>query len=153
MLSAPAFGRSTDQSTYRWGKLHRMTLVSPVGAPYTIPSVGNRLTPPLPGLSGLPFDGGFNVVDVAGHSLRADAPEKFTITLVPARRFVAQPTAIGMRAVSSLAGGASEDLGSAFEQNLLGRYLTNDTYPVRLYPHDLIGAVDSVTRFIPARRR
>ena len=53
--------------------------------------------------------------------------------------------------MNSLAGGASEDLGGRFEQNLLRRWLTNDTYPVRMYPQDLIGAVDSVTVFVPKR--
>ena len=59
-----AFGNSTDQSDYRWGKLHRITLTSPLGAPYTIPSQGNRFTSPLPGLPGIPVDGGPNVPDV-----------------------------------------------------------------------------------------
>ena len=49
--------------------------------------------------------------------------------------------------MNSLPGGVSEDLGSRFEQNLLGDWLTNDTYPVRMYPADLVGAVDSVARF------
>jgi penicillin amidase len=150
---ASAFGRSTDQGTYRWGKLHRLALVSPIGALYSIPSESNRLTSPLPGLPGIPVDGGFNVPDVANHNLRADTPDKFvTAGLVPIRRFVAQPTATGMRAVDSLIGGTSEDLGSKFEQNLLRSWLTNDTYPVRMYPQDLIDAVDSVTLFVPGRR-
>ena len=55
---APVFGGSTRQSDYRWGKLHRITFTSPLGAPYTIPSQGNRRTSPLPGLPGLPVDGG-----------------------------------------------------------------------------------------------
>lgn len=128
---APAFGRSADQRDYRWGKLHRITLASPLGAPYSIPSAGNRFPPPVPGLSGVPVDGGANVPDVAGHPLRADAPEKFTVSLVPARRFVASATPSGWQSVSSLAGGVSEDLGSALEQNLLRDWLANDTYPVR----------------------
>ncbi len=98
-----AFGNSTDQDDYRWGKLHRITLTSPLGAPYTIPSPGNRFTSPLPGLPGIPFDGGFNVPDVSGHPLRADTPDRFTVTLVPARRFVAQATPVRL-AVGELPG-------------------------------------------------
>jgi penicillin amidase len=147
-----AFGNSTNQSDYRWGKLHRCVLPSPLGAPFTIPSQGNRFTSPLPGLPGIPVDGGSNVPDTSGHNLRGDKPEDFVASMVPIRRFVAQPTAVGMRAVNSLAGGASEELGSKFEQNLLREWLTNDTYPVRLYPQDLIGAIDSITVFVPARR-
>jgi penicillin amidase len=150
---ANAFGNSTDQSTYRWGKLHRYTLTSPLGAPYSIPSEGNRFTSPLPGLPGIPADGGVGVPDVAGHPLRADGPEKFTFALIPIRRAVHQATPFGMRGVSSLAGGASEDLGGKFEQNLLRNWLTNDTYPIRMDPKDLIGATDSVTLFVPVRGR
>ena len=123
-----AFGNSADQGDYRWGKLHRITLASPLGAPYTVPSAGNRFEPPLPGLSGIPIDGGFNVPDVSGHLLRADTPEKFTIGLVPARRFVAQAEASGWRTVDSLPGGISERPGNRFEQNLLRGWLANDTY-------------------------
>ena len=64
---------------------------------------------------------------------------------------MAQATAAGWRSVNSLAGGTSEELGSRFEQNLLGGWLTNDTYPVRLYPRDLVGAVDSLKWFLPKR--
>jgi penicillin G amidase len=150
---APVFGGSTRQSDYRWGKLHRITFTSALGAPYTIPSEGNRLASPLPALPGLPVDGGSHVPDVAGHPLRADTPAEFTVTSVPSRRFVAQATAEGWRSVNSLPGGVSEDLGSRFEQSLLGDWLTNDTYPVRMYPQDLVGAIDSLTRFRPKPER
>ena len=147
-----AFGNSANQRDYRWGKLHRLTLPSPLGAPYTIPSQGNPFSSPLPGLPGIPVDGGINSPDTAPHNVRADAPEKFTIPLVPVRRQVAQATTSGWRSVNSLSGGASEDLGSGFEQNLLRGWLTNDTYPIRSNPLDLVGATDSVTVFVPARR-
>jgi penicillin amidase len=147
-----AFGNSTNQRDYRWGKVHRVTLTSPLGTPYTIPSEGNRFASPLPGLPGIPVDGGFGVPDTASHPVRADAPERVTIAIVPIRRSVAQATPVGWRSVSSLAGGASENLGSRFEQNLLHGWLTNETYPVRTEPQDLVGALDSVTAFVPARR-
>ena len=57
-----AFGNSTNQSDYRWGKLHRITLPSVAGAPFTIPSQGNRFTSPLPGLPGIPVDGSLAIV-------------------------------------------------------------------------------------------
>ena len=148
---APVFGGSTRQSDYRWGKLHRITFTSPLGAPYTIPSQGNRRTSPLPGLPGLPVDGGSHVPDVAGHPLRADTPAEFVVSLVPNRRFVAQATRHRWQSIDSLPGGADEELGSRFEQNLLGDWLTNDTYPVRMYPRDQVGAVDSLKWFLPKR--
>ena len=145
-----AFNNSTNQRDYRWGKLHRITIPSVLGAPFTIPSPGNRFTSPLPGLPGIPVDGGVNMPDTAGHIVRADTPEEFTSTSVPHRRFVAQATSGGWRSVSSQYTGTSEDLGSRFEQNLLFGWLTNDTYPVRRSPLELIGAIDSITVFLPA---
>jgi penicillin G amidase len=149
---AAAFDNSAKQSDDRWGKLHRVTMPSPLGVPYTIPSEGNRFTSPLAGLPGIPVDGGFNVPDVAGHPVRADAPDRFTIGLVPSRRFMAHATASGWRSLNSLPGGVSEDLGDRFEQNLLRSWLTNDTYPIRRRPQDLVGSTDSVTTFVPSRR-
>jgi 3-oxoacyl-[acyl-carrier protein] reductase len=56
---------------------------------------------------------------------------------------------MGWRSVTSTAGGVSEDLGGRFEQNLLRGWLTDDTYPVRSGPLDLVAATDSVTVFVP----
>ncbi|MFI0406654.1 penicillin acylase family protein [Actinomadura sp. 3N508] len=150
---AKAFGNSTDQSAYRWGKLHRYNFPSPLGAPYSVPSEGNRFTSPLPGLPGIPADGGAGIVDASSHPIRADSPDRFTFTFVPVRRGVHQATPLGMRGVDSLFGGSSEDLGGEFEQNLLPGWLTNDTYPIRMYPSDLKGATHSVTQFAPLRQQ
>ncbi|GIJ54948.1 penicillin acylase family protein [Virgisporangium aurantiacum] len=135
---ATAFGRATDQDAYRWGRLHRVTFASPLGAPYSVPSVGNPVRSPLPGLAGLPVDGGLYTVDVANFNSRADNADGFVMRFAPARRFVAQPAAVGMRAESSLPGGVSEEIGDRWSGNLLGRYLTNDTYPVRLPPTSVL---------------
>lgn len=89
--------------------------------------------------------------DASSHAVRADTPDKFIPSFVPVRRFVAQATSGGWRSVSSLPGGTSEDFGSRFEQNLLGGWLTNDTYPVRRSALDLVGAIESITTFVPAR--
>lgn len=88
--------------------------------------------------------------DASSHPVRADASDEFASVFVPTRRYVAQATADGWRSVSSLPGGVSEDFGGKFEQNLLGSWLTNDTYPVRRTAFDLIGVIDSVTTFVPA---
>ena len=149
---APAFGRSGDQSAYRWGKLHRGTLASPLGAPFTVPSAGNPFGTPLPGLTGIPVDGGLYTVDVANHNSRGNTADGFMFRFGPARRFVAQPSALGMRAESSLAGPISETLGERARTELLRSYLTNDTYRLRLHPADLAGGTASVTTFVPGRR-
>ena len=62
------------RTTYRWGKLHRFVFASPLGAPYSVPSAGNPFTSPLPGLPGIPVDGGFSVPDVCHvHAARGRA--------------------------------------------------------------------------------
>ena len=96
---APAFGNSTNQSDYRWGKLHRITFTSPLGAPFTIPSQGNRFTSPLPGLPGLPVDGG---VQRPGHGrppVRADTPDEVhrPVRAEPPVRGPGRPRAAGGR--------------------------------------------------------
>ena len=146
---APAFGRSTRQDDYRWGKLHRVSFDAVLGAPWSIPPAGGAFPAPLPGLAGVPTDGGFNTVDASSHNARADSVNEFMFGGGPVRRFVASPTGLGMHADSALPGGTSENLGSAYYLNLLPRWLTNETYPVRLRPVDLVGAVDSVTRYVP----
>jgi penicillin G amidase len=146
---APAFGGSTDQSAYRWGKLHRVTFDAVLGEPWSIPPAGGAWPAPLPGLSGVPTDGGFGVVDASSHNVRADAVDEFTFGGGPVRRFVAQPVGATMRARSSLPGGTSETLGSRFYANLLPRWLTNETYPVRLRLIDLVTGIHSVTIYTP----
>jgi penicillin amidase len=128
-----------------------VTFASPLGAPYSVPSPGNPVASPLPGLAGLPLDGGLYTVDVANFTARGDTSDGFTMRFAPVRRLVAQVDRDGVRAESSLMGGVSEELGDRWSTNLLGRYLTNDTYPLRFAPRDLAGAVTSVTVFRPSR--
>jgi len=144
-----AFHGSTVQADYRWGKLHRVTLDAVLGAPWSTPPAGGAFPAPLPGLQGIPTDGGFNTVDASSHGARADSVDEFTFGGGPVRRFVAQPGPGGMEAISSLPGGTSETLGSPYYINLLPRWLTNDTYPVRLRHDDLAKATASVIRYIP----
>jgi penicillin G amidase len=146
---APAFHASTDQSDYRWGLLHRIVFRAPLGAPWSIPAAGGAFPAPLAGLSGIPTDGGFNTVDASSHDARAASVDAFMFGGGPVRRFVAQAGPDGMRAVSALPGGTSEDLGSPYYMNLLPRWLTNDTYPVRLRTADLVHATASVTDYLP----
>jgi penicillin amidase len=146
----PAFHGSTSQADYRWGRLHRVTFDAVLGPPWSIPPAGGAFPAPLPGLSGVPTDGGFNTVDASSHDARADSVNEFMFGGGPVRRFVAQEAAGGMRAVSALPGGVSETLGSPYYLNLLPRWLTNDTYPVRLRAADLVHATASVTAYRPA---
>ncbi len=136
MLAGPAFDAafhgSTNQSDYRWGLLHRLTLRHPLGGPYSVPTGFGAFPAPLDGLTGIPVDGGFGTVDAAAHNVRASGSDGFVFGSGPARRFVATPTWWQMRAESALPGGTSADPGSRFYLNLLRPYLTNDYYPARL---------------------
>jgi penicillin G amidase len=132
-LSGPdfqaAFGGSTDQDDYRWGRLHRVTLDHPLGGPFNIPPAFGAFPPPLADLPGIPTDGGFETVDAATHNARADAAGEFGYGGGPANRYVAELRAPGdVHAESSLPGGTSGVPGSPFYVNLLPEWLTNDTF-------------------------
>ena len=86
----PAFGGSTDLQDYRWGKLHRIVFASVLGAPFSIPPAGGTFPAPLPGLAGIPTDGGFETVDAAHVSVRGSTPDDFMFSHGPSRRFVAE---------------------------------------------------------------
>jgi penicillin amidase len=47
-----AFGGSTDQDDYRWGRLHRVTLDHPLGGPFGIPPAFGAFPQPLADLPG-----------------------------------------------------------------------------------------------------
>jgi penicillin G amidase len=126
---AAAFGGSTDQYDYRWGRLHRVTLDHPLGGPFDIPPGGGAFPPPLTGLSGIPTDGGFNTVDASTHDARAADADGFTFGGGPANRFVSRADRTDVYAETSLPGGTSGVPGTPFYVNLLPMWLTNDTYP------------------------
>ena len=128
---APAFGGSTDQSGYRWGKLHRVVFVHPVGGPFSIPP-GARFAGLAPLLPGIPTDGGFTTVDALGHGPRAASVNAFMFGLGPARRFVAEPRRSHPRAVQVIPGGESGTPGQRFFGNQLELWLANDYHDVTL---------------------
>jgi penicillin G amidase len=124
-----AFGGSTDQGDYRWGRLHRLTLDHPLGGPFDIPPAFGAFPQPLADLPGIPTDGGFDTVDAATHDVRADATGDFGFGGGPANRYVAEPRAPGdVYAESSLPGGPSGVPGTPWYVNLLPSWLTNDTF-------------------------
>jgi len=131
---AAAFGNSTNQDDYRWGKLHRIVFDGiAIGGPWSIPGATPGFPPSFPGLAGLATDGGFGVVDASSHSARADSANAFMFGSGPNRRYVGVPAAVpgSIDARTALPGGMSGVLGDPFYANLLGRWLTNDTYPLR----------------------
>ncbi len=133
-----AFGGSTDQDDYRWGRLHRVVMDHPLDGALNIPPAAGAFPPPLADLPGIPTDGGFDTVDASSHDARADASNDFMFGSGPANRFVGEPRAPGrVEAESSLPGGTSGVPGEQFYVNLLPRWLTNDTFPLRQDVDDL----------------
>lgn len=124
----PAFNNSTNLEDYRWGKLHRIVFSHPLGGPFSIPPAGGAFPPPLAGLTGIPVDGGFEVVDASSHNPRAKTLNGFMFTDGPARRQVAEGTSGGIKSYMALPGGVSGVLTSPLYTNLLRSYLTNDYY-------------------------
>ena len=133
-----AFANSTNQNDYRWGKLHRIVFNHPLGAPFSTPPAGGAFPPPLPGLSGIPVDGGFEVVDASSHNSRAQTLNGFMFGSGPVRRMVSEATPTGIQAVTSLPGGASGILGNPLYINLLRSWLTNEAFTIELQPRPLL---------------
>lgn len=128
---ADAFNGSTSQSDYRWGRLHRVVLAHPLGGAFNIPPAGGAFPHPLPNLQGIPTDGGLHTVDLGNHQFNRDNSNGFMFIAGPSRRYVASIVSDGIRSVSSLPGGESGVPSSQFYVNLLRRWLTNETFPLR----------------------
>jgi len=148
---AEAFGGSTDQNDYRWGRLHRIVLDHPLGPPFDTPPAGGAFPPSFPDLSGLSVDGGFGVVDASSHSARADSSNDFMFGSGPSRRYVGESsqTPPGINGITVLPGGESGVLGSPLYANILGRWLTNDYYDIRHRNRDVKQSAVSTQKFVP----
>ena len=152
---AEAFGGSTYQADYRWGRLHRIVLDHPLGPPFDTPPAGGAFPPSFPGtaLRGLSVDGGFGVVDASSHSARADSSNDFMFGSGPSRRYVGEgsraPRGISGRTI--LPGGESGVLGNPLYANILGRWLTNDYYDIRQQMNDVKQSRASTQKFVPTR--
>jgi penicillin amidase len=124
----PAFGGSTNQDDYRWGKLHRITFAHLLDGPFSIPPAAGftDLAPELPGLA---TDGGYDTVDAATHDLRATTPNGFMFDSGPSRRFIgdAQPNRI--EATQVIPGGESGEPADPSFGSQLSLWLTNDAHP------------------------
>jgi penicillin G amidase len=153
LLAGPAFdavfGGSANQNDYRWGLLHRLVLAHPLGGPFNVPPAFGQFPAPLPGLTGIPVDGGFETVDAATHQVRAADANEFMFGGGPARRFIANPAPGKTVAVSALPGGTSADPASPFYLNLLRPYLDNEYYPALLASQLDSADVASQTLILP----
>lgn len=148
---ADAFGGSTNQNDYRWGRVHRLLLRHPLGGQFDLPGAAGGFPPPLDDLAGIPVDGGLFTVDLAPHAILQQDSSDFMFDGGPARRFIARARPSGFEAVTSLPGGESAALDSPFHANLLPRWLTNDTVALRQELVDLLSHAHDVAIFVPAR--
>ena len=126
---APAFGGSTDQEDYRWGKLHRKVFSHPLGNPFSIPP-GAGFSDLGAGLSGVATDGGFDTVDASSHDPRNASLNGFMFGSGPARRFVAEAFGSHPHAVQVIPGGESGNPAGPWFGNQLGLWLTDDYHPI-----------------------
>jgi penicillin amidase len=126
---AAAFNNSGDQSTWRWGKLHRIVFAHPLGGPFSVPPANGAFPQPLAGLPGIPRSGGVGTVDVANHAVRANTLNGFMFGSGPSRRYVGEVGPAAIRAETSLPGGVSALPTSPHYVDLLPLWLTNATYP------------------------
>lgn len=139
---APAFANSTDQSDYRWGRLHRIVFEHPLGVkPFNVPrGFGlNDLSAELPGVA---RSGGFDVVDASGYDPRADGVNEFMFSAGPARRTVAHMTPAEPVVDEIIPGGRSGVVNSPFYTNQLFFWLVNAYLPLAIGEAD--GQADAV---------
>lgn len=147
---ADAFGGSTNQDDYRWGKLHRIVFDHLLGSPFSIPPAAGAFPQPLANLPGIPTDGGFGTVDAAAHPVRAASVNGFMFSHGPSNRSVYEALPLGMRGVSALPGGISGVLGSPLYLNLLPAWLTNTAYDQLFRTSELQHEISSVMKLVPA---
>lgn len=147
---AAAFGGSTDLADYRWGLLHRIVFDSPLGPPFSVPPAFDGFPAPLPGLPGIPTDGGFSTVDASSHSTSATGVNGFMFGSGPTNRMVVELPRSGPQAKSVWPGGTSAVPGEPFYVlPMLPRWLTNDANPLRFRSGEIRAGVHSVEVFTP----
>ena len=130
---APAFGESTNQNRYRWGKLHRIVFDHPFEAAFNIPPQAGfkNLSSELPGLA---RDGGYEVVNRSGFSSRAQDLNAFMFGHGPARRYVGQVRR-GLQKITGVnvvPGGPSGIPDDPYYATQLGAWLTADYHTVKM---------------------
>ena len=136
---AAAFGGSTDQDDYRWGRLHRIVFDHPLGPPFSIPN-GSGLSDLSDELPGLARSGGFGAVDASSHSARADGVNEFMFGSGPNRRVVAETMALGPDMHEVIPGGQSGSPGSPFQTDQLRLWLTNHLKEFPHFPDEVVTA-------------
>jgi penicillin amidase len=130
---ALAFGESTNQNRYRWGKLHRIVFQHPFLDAFNIPPQAGfkNFSPELLGLA---RDGGYEVVNRSGFSARAQDLNAFMFKHGSVRRYVGQarPDWRNITGVNVVPGGPSGIPDDPYYATQLGAWLTADYHTVKM---------------------
>jgi penicillin G amidase len=150
---APAFGGSTNQNDYRWGKLHRITFNHFFGgeAPqFSVPPAGGYvdLAPTLPGLA---VDGGWETIDNAPFNLLGASAQAYTFGSGPARRYVTVMRSGSIKSVQVLPGGESGVVGDRFYADQLSLWLVNKYHDVLFSKDEIRNNAFSKNVYHPAK--
>lgn len=143
-LTSPAFegvfGRLASLGDLRWGRLHRLVLQPPPGVPPGVlpaPTAGQS-PGELDAISGLPVDGGFEVVDASGFDPAAQTPEGFRFAHGPALRIVVELRPGAVQAYASLAGEQQSGPVRSHVTGLLLPWLANDSVLMPFYDAEVM---------------
>jgi penicillin amidase len=149
---AAAFGNSTNQDDYRWGRLHRVTFPHPLGGAASIPPAAG-FTDLAPNLRGISRDGGLWTVNRGMNSVQADGSGQFQFVSGSVARLVMAPgRPFGALGFSSLSGGSSGDPASPLYASQLGKWLTVDYHRMPMKRRDVRMVAERVEVFKPPRR-
>ncbi|MGC9968767.1 MAG: penicillin acylase family protein [Minisyncoccia bacterium] len=149
---APAFNGSENLDDYRWGKLHRLIIYSPLNGDFNVPPAGGFANL-SPGLSGISRGGGYGTPDVAGHPLDGQDANAFNFSGGAVSRLIASLPPNGIRASSITVWGQSSVPGTAGYGNMFERWLKNMYHPIFLTDEQVRSAQTSETLFTPVSRR
>ena len=149
-----AFDNSSNQSDYRWGRLHRIVFDHPLGGvigDFNVPPGFGYFPPPLGDLPGIPTDGGFETVDPGNPAANIDVlnSNAFTFNAGPVDRFVGKMKRRRVKAVTALPGGQSAVPGSPFYLSLLEAWLLNESHPLLVKPDEIQADAVATQIFVP----
>jgi hypothetical protein len=130
---ADAFGHSTSQDDYRWGKVHRVTLDHPLGGERSVPPAAgfDDLSPTLPGLS---RDGAGGTVNVGSGLTGFENGANWRLVMAPGHPDAAPDAVLGF---ASFPGGSSGDFDSPLYASQLPAWLTVDYHRVPVSEPDV----------------
>jgi penicillin amidase len=157
---ARAFGNSSNQDDYRWGKLSRVSLAHPLAGSRSIPPAAgfSDLSPQLPGLA---RDGGYRTVNPGGdanawwntfavnaHAFEFSSGSERRRVMAAGRRLGRRGGVLGF---ASLAGGSSGDSENPLYASQLGKWLTVDYHRVPMNRRDVRRVAERVEVFRPPK--